>query len=78
MKSTFFPFERHYRSHFSSCMPLTAPLFRLDAVNAANFPVKCREHHFFDWTPLTPVFFRLSAFNSATFQVKGHEQHFLF
>ena len=45
--------------------------FRLNAANAANFPVKHRQlRYFFGSTPLTPVFFRLNAANAANFLVK--------
>ena len=61
-------------------MTLTTLLFRLNAVNAAVFAVKSREHHFF-WlnaasadnyklNAVNAVFFRLNAVNDATFPVK--------
>ena len=48
--------------------PLTLLFSRLNAVNAAIFPVKRRWRRYF--SVLTPLFFRLNAVNAASFPVK--------
>ena len=46
-------------------MPLTPLFFRLNAVNAAIFPIERHEHRYSSgWTPLTPIILRLNAVNA--------------
>ena len=58
-------------------MPLTPPILRFNAVDAAIFPVQCGQRRYFSGsTPLMPLFFQLNRVNAAIFHLNAAKRHY--